>query len=206
MFGAKVRKPDSGQELAYLVFVLEVQVFDLEPFLVAQRIEVLERKHTDVWRIVPFVGEFLRNRHATVEHEASAGRPMAEIRECHDDLLCHAQKFVQEGNRVTDFLNRAVDNRVVETAVLDVRETAFIQVALDNLYVFFEAVENSLDVLFDAKARDVFLANKVIQQVATAAAEIEHMAAFLHELADALEVALVMEYWQCLRSVLRDNL
>ena len=61
MFGAKVRQPNGGQELAYLVFILEVQIFNLEPFLVAQRIEVLERKHADVWRVVPFVG---RNQQA----------------------------------------------------------------------------------------------------------------------------------------------
>ena len=91
VFCTKVRKTDGRQELANLVMALEVHVFDLEAFLMAQGVEVLDREQADVRRIVPFVGEFLRNRHAAVKHQASASRPVTEIRECHDDLLCDAQ-------------------------------------------------------------------------------------------------------------------
>ena len=206
MFGAKVRQPNGGQELAYLVFILEVHVFDLEAFLMAQGVEVLDREQADVRRIVPFVGEFLRNRHAAVKHQASASRPVTEIRECHDDLLGYAQKLVQKGDRVANFLNRAIDNGVVETAVLEVGNATFVQVALDDRHIFFEAVENSFDVFFDAKARDFLLVDKVIQQVAAAATEVEHMASFLYEFAEEVKVVLVVEYRHCLRSVLRDNL
>ena len=90
MLGAKVRESYCRQEFAYLVFVLEVQILYLEPFLAAQSVEILEREHADVRCIVPFVGEFLGNRHATVQHEASAGGPVTEIRERHDDAPCHA--------------------------------------------------------------------------------------------------------------------
>ena len=188
------------------MFILEVQVFNLEPFLVAQRIEVLHRQKADVRRIVPFVGEFFGNWHAAVEHQASAGRPVPKIRERHDDLLCHAQKLVQKRHRVANFLNRAIDNGVVETAVLEVGNATFVQVALDDRHIFFEAVENSFDVFFDAKARDFLLVDKVIQQVAAAATEVEHMASFLYEFAEEVKVVLVVEYRHCLRSVLRDNL
>ena len=68
MFGAEVRKSDGRQNLAYFVVILEMHVFNLESFLVAQRVEILDREQADVWRVVPFVGEFFGNRHATVQH------------------------------------------------------------------------------------------------------------------------------------------
>lgn len=73
MFGAEVGEPNGGQDLANLVVVLEVQILDFEAFLVAQRVEILDREQADVWRVVPFVGEFFGNRHAAMQHQASAG-------------------------------------------------------------------------------------------------------------------------------------
>ena len=206
MFGAEVRQPNGSQELAYLVFILEVQVFNLEPFLVAQCIEVLERQNADVRRVVPFVGEFFGNWHAAVEHQASASRPVSKIRERDNDLFRHAQQLVQKGDRVADFLNRAVDDGVVKAAVLDVLESAFVQVSLDNLYIVFETVEDALDILFYAESCDVLFVDKIIQQVAAAATEVEHMAPFFHQFANKCKVALVMEYGDGLRPFLRDNL
>ena len=163
VFCTEVREANCGQELAYLVVALEVQIFNLESFLAAQRVEVLEREHADVRRIVPFVGEFLRFRHTSVEHKASASCPMPKVRECDNHLLCHAQKLVQQRNWVANFLNCAVDDGVIKTSVLDVLEPAFIQVALDDLYVIFKAIENALDVLFDAKTCDFLFMDQVIQ-------------------------------------------
>jgi len=163
VFCTEVREPNCGQELAYLVVALEVQIFNLESFLAAQRVEVLEREHADVRRIVPFVGEFLRFRHTSVEHEASASCPMPKVREGDNNFLSHAQKLVQQRNRIADFLNRAVDDGVIKTSVLDVLEPAFVEVALDDLYVIFKAIEDSLDVLFDAKSRDLLFMDQVIQ-------------------------------------------
>ena len=205
MFGAEVGEPNGGQNLAYFVVILEMHVFNLESFLVAQRVEILDREQADVRRIVPFVGEFFGNRHAAMQHQASASRPVSEIREGDDDLLGDAQKFVQEGDRIADFLNGAVDNRVIKAFVLDVCDAAVIEVALDHLYVFFKAIEDPLDVLFDAESRDVLFADKVFEHVAAAATEVEHMAAFLNELADKVEVALVVEYGNGLRPFVRDD-
>ena len=126
MFGAEVRDADGGEELAQRVVALVVDILDAEPFLVAERVEVLEREHTDVRRIVPLVGQFLGLRHATVEHEASAGSPVPEIWERDDSLLRDAQELVQERHGVADFLDGAVDNRVVKTAILQVRDAAVV--------------------------------------------------------------------------------
>ena len=161
MFGAEVGDSNGGQELANLVVVLEVQILDFEPFLAAQSIEVLECEHANVWRVVPFVRQFLGFRHATMEHKASACCPMSEIGEGDDGFFGDSQKFVQKGDRITDFLNGAVDDGVIETFVLDVCDAAVIEVALDHLYVFFKAVEDSLDVLFDAEACDFLFAYKI---------------------------------------------
>ena len=147
MFGAEVRDADGGEELAQRVVALVVDILDAEPFLVAERVEVLEREHADVRRVVPLVGQFLGLRHATVKHEASARCPVAEIRERDDGLLRDAQQFVQERHGVADFLDGAVDDRIVETSVAQVRDAAVVEVALDDLHVLLEAVQNSGDVL-----------------------------------------------------------
>lgn len=87
MFGAEVRDADGGEDLAQRVLALEVDVLDAEPFLFAERVEVLYRQEANVRRVVPLVGQFLGLGHATVEHEASAGSPVPEIRERDDGLL-----------------------------------------------------------------------------------------------------------------------
>ena len=73
MFGAEVRDADGGEEFAQRVLALEVDVLDAEPFLFAERVEVLYRQEADVRCVVPFVRQFLGLGHATMEHEASAG-------------------------------------------------------------------------------------------------------------------------------------
>ena len=185
---------------------LEVDVLYLEPFLLAERVEVLYRQKADVRRVVPFVRQFLGLGHATVEHEASAGGPVPEIRERDDGLFCDAQQFVQECHGVADFLDGAVNNRVVEAPVLQVRDSLVVEVALDDLHVLLEAVEDSRDVLFDAESRDVLLLDEEVEQVAATTTEVEHVAVFLHELAEQLEVALFVENGNGLRALLRDNL
>ena len=206
MFRTEVLEPERSEDFAQRVVALEVDVLDFEPFLLAERVEVLHREHADVRRVVPLVGQFFGLGHASVYHEASAGCPMPEVGEGDNRLLRDAQKLVQERHRVADFLNRAVDDGVVETFVLDVGDAALVEVALDNLHVFFEAVQNAGNALLDAESRDVLLLDEVVEQVATAAAEVEHMAAFLHERAEQLEVALLVEHGYRLRSLLRDNL
>ena len=75
-----------------------------------------------------------------MEHQTSAGGPVPEVREGDNGLLRHPQQFVQQCHRVADLLNRAVDDGVVEAAVLQVRDSLVVQVTLDNLYVVFQAV------------------------------------------------------------------
>ena len=162
VFRTEVRDADGGEEFAQRVFALETDVLDAEPFLFAEGVEVLHRQEADVRRIVPLVGQFLRLGHATVEHEASAGSPVAEIRERDDGLFRDAQQFVQERHGVADFLNRAVDNRVVETIVLEVRDAAVVEVALDDLHVLLDAVQDSGDVLFDAEPGRLLLVGEVV--------------------------------------------
>lgn len=96
-----------------------------------------------------------------MKHEASACCPMSEIGEGNDGFFRNTQKFVQKSDRIADFLNGAVDNRVIKAFVLDVCDAAVIEVALDHLYVFFKAIEDPLDVLFDAESRDVLFAYKI---------------------------------------------
>ena len=206
VFCAEILEAERGEELAQRVVALVVDILDAEPFLVAERVEVLEGEHADVRRVVPLVRQFLGLGHATMDHEASAGRPVSKIRERDDGLLGNAQEFVQERHGVADFLDGAVNNRVVETSVLQVRNPALVQVALDNLHVLLDAVQNAGDALLDAETGRLLLVGEVVEQVATAATEVEYVAAFLHELAEQLEVALLVEHGYGLRSLLRDNL
>ena len=134
------------------------------------------------------------------------GSPVSEIRERDDCLLRDAQQLVQESHRVADFLDGTVDNRVVEAAVLQVRDAAVVQVALDDLHVLFETVQNAGDVLLDAESGDLLLLGEVVEQVAAAATKVKYVAAFFYELAEQLEVALLVEYGHSLRALLRDNL
>ena len=206
MLCAEVLEPKRGENLAQRVIALEVDVLYLEPFLFAERVEVLHRQKADVRRVVPFVRQFLGLGHATVEHEASSGGPVPEIRERDDGFFRNAQQFVQERHGVADFLDGAVNNRVVEASILQVRDSLVVEVALDDLHVFLDAVQDAGDVLLDAESGRVLLLGEEVEQVAASAPEVEHVAAFFHELAEQLEVALLVEHGYGLRALLRDNL
>ena len=131
---------------------------------------------------------------------------LPRVVQCPDCLFRDAQQFVQECHRVADFLDGAVYNRVVEASVLQVRDSLVVEVALDDLHVLLDAVQNAGDVLLDAESCRVLLFGEVVEQVATTATEVEYVAAFFHELAEQLEVAFLVEHGYCLRALLRDNL
>ena len=173
--------------------------FDLQAFLFAKSIEIFEREHTDVRRVIPFVRQFLGLRHATAQHQASASCPVTEIREGHDGALGHTQEFIQEGDWVADFLNGAVDNCVVEAVVLEVADSAFVEVALDHGHIVFKAIHDALEVAFDAENFNMFFLVQEIEQFAVTATEVKHLAIFLDEASDVVEVFGVMEYRHDLR-------
>ena len=72
VLGAKILEAEGCQQLAHAVVVLVIEGLDFEPFLVTERVEVLEREHADVRRVIPLVGQFLGYRHAAMNHKRPA--------------------------------------------------------------------------------------------------------------------------------------
>ena len=131
---------------------------------------------------------------------------MPEIRERHNHALGDTGKLAQQRDWVADFLDGAVDDRVVKTAVLQVREPALVEVALHHRDVVLQAVQNPLHVLFNAKAGHSLFALEVFHQLAAAATQVQHVAAVGDQAADEVEVALLVEHGHRLRPLLRDDL
>ena len=128
-----------------------------------------------------------------MQHQASAGCPVTEIREGHDGALGYTQKFVQESHRVADFLNGAVDDGVIEAAVLEIANAAFVKVALDHGHIVFEAIHDALEVALDTENFNMLFLVQEIEKFAVTAAEVEHLAVFLDEASDEVEVFGVVE-------------
>lgn len=65
---------------------------DLKSHLLGKFAEILERDHTDIGGVVPFIGELFRNGRITRQKKLETASPVAEIREADNALCADSQK------------------------------------------------------------------------------------------------------------------
>ena len=163
------------------------RVEDAQAVLLRQHLEVGVGADADVRRVVPLVGQNARHRHAA-GGDVQAIRPVREVGKADDADAADARRLAQHALGVAQVLQRVELQHDVEAAVVEQRQ-AFLEVQLDDVDAALVAGEHVGVGDLDAVAAAAALALQQGQQLAVAAAEVEHARALRHQLGDDLEVA-----------------
>ena len=177
------------------------RVEDRQAVLARQDLEVGVGADADVRRVVPLVGQHARHRHAA-GGDVQAVRPVREVRKADDADAADARRLAQHLLGVAQVLQRVELQHDVEAAVLEQRQP-FLEVELDDVDAALRAGEHVGVGDLDAVAAAAALALQQGEQLAVAAAEVEHARAGRHQLGDQLDV-LAIAHAQLLARALRE--
>src|SRR5690606_9682665 len=139
----------------------------------SQALEVLEGAEVDVRRVVPGVGQEVRNRHAAFCRQVPAAAPVAEVGEGDDAGLADAQHLGQYLVRVVQRLQRLGHDHHVEAVAGEVAQTQ-VEVLFDDVDAALDAQGDLVRVDFQAVAGNLLVVAQPGEQLAVAAAQVEH--------------------------------
>ena len=135
--------------------------------------EIADGAEMDVGRVVPGIRHVVGHRHATVDQQVEADPPMAEIGERHDGPPSDPQQVFENDLRLARRLDRLRQDHVVEGIVRIIRQIR-VGIALDDRQSLGEAGVDAFARDLDAASVDTLAVPQERQQIAIAAADIEH--------------------------------
>ena len=133
------------------------------------------------------IGQDIGVRHVAGEQQLQAHLPVAEIRKRDDGMAADAQHVLEHHARVARGLQRLRQDHEVEGVVRIVGEIG-VGVALDHRQALGHAFVDALARQFDAAAVDAAGLRQQPQQLAVAAADVEHLGAALDHVGDQHQV------------------
>ena len=161
----------------------------LDVDLVAELHEILDGAEVNVRRVVPGGGEVFRARHVPADQQLQPHLPEAEIRERDDGALADAQQVFQHRFRLPRCLQRLRQDHVVE-GIVGIIDEVGVGVALHHRQPLGDAAVDALARQLDAAAVDA-AALQELQQLAVAAADVEHLRAVRDHFRDQQMVAAI---------------
>ncbi len=112
-------RPHQIRQQRLLVFAIHHQPIEHAQILAgAKRVEIGDGAHVYVWRVVPFVGQGVRDRHATLE-QLPAMLPVAKIGKADDRLTTDAQHFIHHRFGAFHRLQGLREDDVIKGAIAD---------------------------------------------------------------------------------------
>ncbi len=156
----------------------------------------------DVRRIVPVIRKQLGFGRSAAQQHGKPHAPVPEIGKRHDHPPADAQHFVQNLERPVRLLQRLAKDDVIERLVRVVREP-FVDVALIDRYAARDRAPHAASGDLDAAGVHSLVLGQPLQQLAFAAAQIEHLGVRLDNFPDDGVIAAPEEFGHEGRFLLR---
>src|SRR5262245_6841618 len=141
----------------------------------------------DVGRIPPAIGQIVGLRHLTAHTHVQPDFPVSEVREGHTCVTTDAQHVFQHDTRLARRLESLRQNDIVEGVVRIIGKVR-VGIALDHRQSFGDTLIHALARQLNATPVDAARLRQQPQQLAIAAADIEHARAALDHFGDQQQV------------------
>src|SRR6266478_6507967 len=162
----------------------------LDVDLVAQLHEILDGAEMNVRRVVPGRRQIFGARHMAADQQLQPHLPEAEIRKRYDGAAADPQQIFQHHTRLPCRLQRLRQDHIVE-GVVGIIDEVGVGVALHHRETLGDAAVDTLARQFDAAPVDAPCLQQ-LQQIAVAAADVEHLRAALDHFCHQEMIAAIM--------------